>query len=214
LQAAFANPANGYSGLLTATPTSTGVTLTSLQPGTTGNLSISCTATHTSSQFSTAPFATSCTGMSGGANAQYAPVTAYSYSIANSTIASGKSPASREEFRRLNHTSDAQLCISVFTEAEVRFRMNWRGMSPTRRQAIEGIFALVEILPWGSQEASVYATVLPGLRAAGIGVSQFDFLIGIQVAATGAILVSHDSIFPRIAALTGITQTIDWASDV
>jgi RHS repeat-associated protein len=85
LQAALANPANGYSTLLSATPTSTGVTLTSLQPGTTGNLSISCTATHTSSQFSTASFATSCAGMSGGANAQYAPVTAYSYSIANST---------------------------------------------------------------------------------------------------------------------------------
>jgi tRNA(fMet)-specific endonuclease VapC len=131
-----------------------------------------------------------------------------------SYIASGKSQAARAEFRRLTNTPDAQLCISVFTEAEVRFGMNKRALSPARRNAIEGVFAALEILPWGSEEAAVYAKALPLLHAAGIGVSLFDLLIGVHAAATGAVLVTHDGIFPRIAKLTGITQNVDWALDV
>ncbi len=131
-----------------------------------------------------------------------------------SYIASGRSQNARAEFRRLINTPGAQLCISVFTEAEVRFGMNKRALSQARRNAIEGVFAAVEILPWGSDEAVVYAQVLPLLNAAGIGVSLFDLLIGVHAAATGAVLVSHDGIFPRIAKLTGITKNVDWASDL
>jgi tRNA(fMet)-specific endonuclease VapC len=131
-----------------------------------------------------------------------------------SYIASGKSPAARAEFRRLINTPDAQLCISVFTEAEVRFGMNKRALSPARRGAIEGVLAALEVLPWGSEEAAVYAKALSLLNAAGIGVSLFDLLIGVHAAATGAVLVSHDGIFPRIAKLTGIARNVDWASDL
>lgn len=87
-----------------------------------------------------------------------------------SYIASGKSQAARGEFLRLAHTPEAQLCISVFTEAEVRFGMNKRALSQPRRKAIEGVFATLEILPWGSEAAAVYAKALPVLHAAGIGV--------------------------------------------
>lgn len=131
-----------------------------------------------------------------------------------SYIASGKSQNARAEFRRLINTPNTQLCISVLTEAEVRFGMNKRALSQTRRSAIESVFAVLEILPWGSEEAAVYGEALPLLNAAGIGVSLFDLLIGVHAAATKAILVSHDGIFKRIAKLTGITQNIDWAVDL
>lgn len=131
-----------------------------------------------------------------------------------SYIASGRSPFARAEFRRLTNVPDAQLCVSVFTEAEVRSGMNLRGLSGVRRQAIEGIFALVEILPWRTEEAAIYAKVLPVLRTSGIGVSVFDLLIAVHAASTGAVLVSPDAIFPRIAPMVGIKQTVDWAADV
>jgi tRNA(fMet)-specific endonuclease VapC len=131
-----------------------------------------------------------------------------------SYIASGKSQAARVEFRRLADDPDAQLCISVFTEAEVRFGMNKRALSPARRAAIEGLLANLEILPWGSEEAAVYAKALPELQAQGIGVSLMDFLIGIHAATTGSVLVTHDKVFSRIAMITGISATVDWAQDV
>lgn len=131
-----------------------------------------------------------------------------------SYIATGKSQNARAEFRRLINMHDAQVCISVFTEAEVRFGMNKRALSPARHNAIEGVFAALEILPWGSEEAAVYAKTLPLLNAAGIGVSLFDLLIGVHAASTGAVLVSHGDIFQRIAKVTGIPKNVDWASDM
>jgi tRNA(fMet)-specific endonuclease VapC len=131
-----------------------------------------------------------------------------------SYIASGKSHAARAEFRRMANDPDAQLCISVITEAEVRYGMNKRGLSPALRNAIEGLFANLEILPWGSEEAAVYAKVLPELQAKGIGVSLMDFLIGVQAAAYGAVLVTHDGNFSRIAQITGIHVIVDWAKDI
>ena len=131
-----------------------------------------------------------------------------------SYVAKGNSPAARAEFRRLAEDPDAQLCISVITEAEVRYGMEKRAISAARRAAIEGLFAILEILPWGSEEAAVYAKILPVLEAQGIGISLMDLLIGVHAAASGAVLVTHDRNFSRIAEITGIHTTVDWAKDV
>jgi len=131
-----------------------------------------------------------------------------------SYIAKGNSPAARAEFRRLAQDPDTQLCISVITEAEVRYGMAKRALSPARRAAIEGLFANLEILPWGSEEAAVYAQAKPALETQGIGVSLMDFLIGVHAAACDAVLVTHDDIFARIAEITGIRATVDWAKDI
>jgi tRNA(fMet)-specific endonuclease VapC len=131
-----------------------------------------------------------------------------------SYIASGSSQAARTEFRRLTNDPDAHVCISVMTEAEVRYGMEKRTMSPARRAAIEGLFANLEILPWGSEEAAIYARALPELQAQGIGVSLMDFLIGVHAAASNSVLVTHDKNFSRIAEITGIHATVDWAKDL
>lgn len=131
-----------------------------------------------------------------------------------SYIVSGKSPAARAEFRRLSAAPDALLCISVMTEAEVRYGMTKRALSPERRAAIEGLFANLEILPWGSEEAAVYAKALPELQAQGIGVSLMDLLIGVHAAASGSVLVTHDKTLSRTAQVVGISATLDWANDV
>lgn len=131
-----------------------------------------------------------------------------------SYIVSGKSPAARAEFRRLSADPDAQLRISVMTEAEVRSGMTRRALSPERRAAIEGLFANLEILPWGSEEAAVYAKALPELQAQGISVSLMDLLIAVHAATTLSVLVTHDKIFSRITQIAGISATVDWATDI
>jgi len=131
-----------------------------------------------------------------------------------SYIATGRSLASRAEFKRLSGDPDAQLWISVITEAEVRYGMAEKNLSPARRAAIEGLFAHLDILPWGSEEAAVYAEALPKLQAQGIGVSLMDFMIASHAAASGAVLATHDDIFSRLAEITGISATVDWAKDL
>ena len=131
-----------------------------------------------------------------------------------SYIASGRSQAARARFRKLAADPEARLAISVITEAEVRSGMNRRGLSAARRSAIEALFAYVEILPWGSAEAAVYASAWPELQAKGIGVSLMDLMIGVHAAACGAVLVTHDKNFSRIAGIVGIQAVVDWAKDL
>lgn len=131
-----------------------------------------------------------------------------------SYIASGRSPAARAEFRRLSEDQDSQLCISAITEAEVRYGMKKRAISVARSAAIEGLFANLEILPWGSEEAAIYARALPDLQAQGLGVSLMDLLIGVAAAANAAVLVTHDQNFSRIAETLGFTAIVDWARDI
>jgi RHS repeat-associated protein len=68
---------------------STSVGLTSVQKGTAGDVGISCTVTHSTSQFATASFSSACNGLSGGLNAETSTAPAYSYSIATSSGGTG-----------------------------------------------------------------------------------------------------------------------------
>ena len=91
-----------------------------------------------------------------------------------SYIAKGTSPAARAEFQRLSQDGDAVLCISAITEAKVRFGMAKRSLSRTRCLAIEGLFANLQILPWGSDEAAAYAQARALLEPQGLTVATLD----------------------------------------
>ena len=131
-----------------------------------------------------------------------------------SYVVTGRSQTARVEFRRLAADPEVQLCISVITEAEVRYGMHKRSLSKDRCAAIEGLLSHLDILTWGSEEAAVYAKTLPELQAQGIGISLMDLLIGVHAATSSSVLVTHDGIFSRIAGITGIPATVDWAKDV
>ena len=130
-----------------------------------------------------------------------------------SYIVKGSSRAARAEFRRLVQDPNAEVCISVMTEAEIRYGMAKFALSPQRASAIEGLLAQVEILPWGSEEAAVYGRARVSLPK-GLTVEAMDFLIAVQSAACGAVLVTHDNIFSRIADIVGIHAVVDWATDL
>ncbi len=129
-------------------------------------------------------------------------------------IASGDSSRARAEFLKLENDRNSEVCISVITEAEVRYGLEWGAISPERRAAIERLLLKVEILPWDSEAAKAYGQARAALRKRGLTVEGMDLLIAAHAASTGAILVSHDSIFRRIAALANIAATVDWATDI
>lgn len=128
-----------------------------------------------------------------------------------SYIAKGISPAARSEFLRLSQDSNVSLCLSVMTEAEVRFGMAKRNLSRSRRSAIESLFAHFQILPWGSEEAAAYGLTRAKLEAKGITVESMDLLIAAQAVAAGAVLVTNDKIFAHVEDLNA---TVNWANDL
>lgn len=128
-----------------------------------------------------------------------------------SYIAKGSSPAARAEFQRLAQDSSAVVCISVITEAEVRYGMAKRSLSQNRRSAIEGLFANLQILPWGSDEAAAYARAKAKLEAQGVTVAVMDMLIASQAIVAGAVLVTRDDIFAKVDDLNA---TVNWATDL
>lgn len=128
-----------------------------------------------------------------------------------SYIVKGISPAARSEFLRLSQDHNVTLCLSVMTEAEVRFGMAKRNLSRSRCSAIENLFAHFHILPWGSEEAAVYALTRAKLEAKGITVESMDLLIAAQAITSGAVLVTRDKIFAHIE---DVHATVNWANDL
>lgn len=130
-----------------------------------------------------------------------------------SYIASGASPTARAEFSRLLKDPDAELCISVITEAEVRYGMAKRALATKRCQAIEGLFVNLQILPWGSEEAAAYGKTRAALEACGRTVAAMDMLIAAHALSIDAVLVAADHIFSDIAEIAGLSATVNWAKE-
>jgi tRNA(fMet)-specific endonuclease VapC len=128
-----------------------------------------------------------------------------------SYIAKGNSPAARREWRRLSRDREVAICISVITEAEVRYGMAKHALSRERADAIEGLLANLQILPWGSEEAAAYARTRAQLEGKGVTLSAMDMLIAAQAIAAGAVLVTRDKIFEPVPDLHA---TVNWATDL
>lgn len=127
-----------------------------------------------------------------------------------SDVVTGAHPAARAAFARHAQDRATRLCLSVITEAEIRYGMAKHNLSKTRRAAIEALFAYVQILPWGSEEAAVYGGLRARLEAEGITVAAMDLRIATQAITAEAVLVSRERIFTKIAEI----QTIEnWSVD-
>lgn len=131
-----------------------------------------------------------------------------------SYIINGTSQAARAQYKRLLGDPDAQICISAITEAEVRHGMERRELGRARKDAIEKLFLTVDILPWGSEEAIVYGKIKATLDRHGLSVAVMDMLIAAHATSIGAVLVTRDAIFTRIAKVADISRTVNWATDV
>ena len=126
-----------------------------------------------------------------------------------SYIAKGHSKAARA--RMLNLEDDEVFCLSVITEAEIRYGLAKRPEATLLRERMEWFLAAVKVLPWGRDEAGAYGSLRAKLESSGESLQNMDMLIAAHAIATGAVLVTNDRAFAQVDDLR---STVNWATDL
>ena len=126
-----------------------------------------------------------------------------------SYIAKGLSKAARA--RMLNLGDDEVACLSVITEAEIRYGLAKRPDAAALRERMEWFLAAVKVLPWGSDEAKAYGALRAKLESCGRPLGNMDMQIAAHAIAAGAVLVTNDRAFAHVDDLRA---TANWATDL
>lgn len=104
--------------------------------------------------------------------------------------------------------SERPYCISVITEAELRFGLARRPINTDLRRIVENFLSSVDILPWTSASAERYAQLRTELENLGKPLAPMDLLIAAHALAEGCILVSADRAFAQVPGL----RVLDWSA--
>lgn len=126
-----------------------------------------------------------------------------------SHIVRGNSAAARRKLASLAHPNIP--CISVVTEAEIRYGLAKMLAAHNLNAAIEGFLSKIQVLPWRSEEAHVYGSLRAMLEAAGKTLGNLDMLIAAHAIAIEAVLVTADKAFSNVGDLLA---TANWATDL
>lgn len=98
-------------------------------------------------------------------------------------------------------------CISVITEAELRFGVRRRPDATRLAKAVELFLQGIPCLPWTSETTEVYAEQRARMESLGVGLSAMDLLIASHALAEGCTLVSADRAFTKVPGL----RVLDWS---
>ncbi len=101
-------------------------------------------------------------------------------------------------------------CISVITEAELRFGLARRRVNPDLRRIVEQFLATVAVKPWDSDCAQRYALLRTDLETRGTPLAPMDLLIAAHALTENCSLVSADKAFAHVPGLT----VFDWSLTV
>lgn len=126
-----------------------------------------------------------------------------------SYIVRGTSPAARDRLDGLKINEVG--CISVVTEAEIRYGLAKKPPSLALRTVLDDFLGKIQILPWGRDEAMAYGTLRFKLERAGKILSALDMLIAAHAVSTNATLVTGDKAFAQVEDLR---PPVNWATDV
>ncbi len=99
-------------------------------------------------------------------------------------------------------------CISVITEAELRFGLVRRAINSDLRRIVENYLATVDILPWTSASAQRYSLLRAELETLGKPLAPMDLLIVSHAMAEDCTLVSADRAFAQVHGLS----LLDWST--
>lgn len=99
-------------------------------------------------------------------------------------------------------------CISVITEAELRFGLVRRAINTDLRRIVENYLATVDILPWTSASAQRYSLLRNELEMLGKPLAPMDLLIVSHAMAEDCTLVSADRAFAHVPGLS----LLDWST--
>lgn len=88
--------------------------------------------------------------------------------------------------------------LSVVSQAELLYGVAKRGHPQGLAARVREFLLRVQILPWTSDVAAVYAGLRAGCEAAGVSLAPMDMMIAAHAKASGAILVTRDRAFGRV----------------
>jgi len=91
--------------------------------------------------------------------------------------------------------------ISAVTEAELRFGVVRLPEARKLALVVEEFLLRLEILPWASDEARLYARLRATLEREGHSLGNLDMMIAAQALAADALLVTSDRAFKRVNGL-------------
>lgn len=98
-------------------------------------------------------------------------------------------------------------CISVVTEAELRFGLARRPLNADLRRIVEQFLDTSPVKPWDSDCARRYALLRAELEKRGTPLAPMDLLIAAHALTEDCTLVSADKAFGRVPGLT----VFDWS---
>lgn len=105
------------------------------------------------------------------------------------------------------HLDEQVSCISVITEAELRFGLARRQINANLRRIVEQFLSTATIRPWNSDCAQSYASLRAELEIRGTPLSPMDLLIAAHALSEDCILVSADRAFTQVPGL----RLLDWS---
>lgn len=92
-------------------------------------------------------------------------------------------------------------CISVVTEAEIRFGLAHRPYKAALRASLERMLSTIDIRPWTSATARRYGPLRAELAAMGKPLAPLDLMIAAHALAEGATLITADRAFAQVPGL-------------
>jgi tRNA(fMet)-specific endonuclease VapC len=92
-------------------------------------------------------------------------------------------------------------CISVVTEAEIRFGLAHRPQKAAFRASLERMLDTIDIRPWTSATARRYGPLRAELTDLGKPLAPMDLMIAAHALAEGATLITNDGAFARVPGL-------------
>ena len=99
-------------------------------------------------------------------------------------------------------------CISVITEAELRFGLARRQVNADLRRIVEQFLRTVDIRPWNSVCAERYASLRSELETRGKPLAPMDLLIATHALAENCTLISANRAFAQVPGL----RVLDWSA--
>jgi tRNA(fMet)-specific endonuclease VapC len=99
-----------------------------------------------------------------------------------------------------------RLCLSVISEAELRYGLALKPHDARMKQSVEKFLSKIDILDWDGAAAARYASLRAEQKKAGKPLANMDLLIAAHALSMQALLVTNDASFKQVKGL----KTADW----